>query len=88
MKVVAQGLMVPAALCGKHSFITLFTGAHKSTQPLGKQIKPKSVTILVFNEYIRLNIVLLSAVRLDLRRTLLSSDRAHFNPTHVCITVT
>ena len=84
MKVVAQLRKVSTALCGTQSFITLFTGAHKSTQPLAKQIKPKPAAI--FNENFRFNIVLLSTVHLDLRRTLLSSHCAHWSP--ICATGT
>jgi hypothetical protein len=84
LKAVAQRRKVAVALYGTHSFITLFTGADKSTQPPAQQIRPKSATI--FNEYIRFNIAPLSAACLDLRRTLLSSDCAHFNP--ICATGT
>ena len=84
MKLFAQQRKVDTELCGTHSFITVFTGAHKSTQLRAKENKPKPGTI--FNEYIRFTIVLLSTVYFDLRRTLLSSDCAHFNPIRVTAT--
>jgi hypothetical protein len=64
MKVVALRRKVATALCATHSFATLFTGAHKSTQSWTKQIKPKSATI--FYEYIRFEIDQLSTAHLIL----------------------